>query len=165
MPSQPEPAVPVRAGPRPRTTPCAPHSQVDQLPPPATRRALSRALLERLGGLAGVALGGSRRAPPGTVGLYLDREHACGSERAFLLGLEFAHVHVDDDGSLHAILPEPLRAAAIDAGWAEAHPMAGLPTVSLDTVMIYAPRDAGEVETIAALVERSWANARAMAPA
>ena len=39
-------------------------------------------------------------------------ERARASE-AFLLGDEFAHVHLDDDCSLHVILPEPLRGAAI----------------------------------------------------
>lgn len=153
--------LPSRAGPRPRTTPHAPHSQVDQVMPLAERRSLSRALLESLADLGGVRLGGSMRAPPGTIGLHLDPAHCCGTERAFLLGREFAHVHIEDDGSLHAILPEPLRTAAIAAGWAEPHPFAGMPTVSLDTVMLYAPRDAGEVAIIGGLVRRSWENAHA----
>lgn len=155
------PDVPPRAGPRPRTILQAPHTQADQLAPPAERRTLSEALIAQLATLDGVRLGGSNRAPPGTVGLHLDPACACGSDRAFLLGHEFAHVHVEDDGSLHAILPEPLRSAAIDGGWAEPHPFAGMPTVSPDTVMIYAPRDAGEVTAIAGLVRRSWENARA----
>jgi len=150
--------VPERAGPRPKTIPCAPHSQVDQIVPEARMLALS--LIDRLAPLADVQLGGSMRAPPGTVGLYLHPSACCAQPRAFLLGREFAHVHIDDDCSLHAILPEPLRTAAIDAGWAEPHPLAGQPTVSPDTVMLYAPRDAGEVEVLATLVEASWANAR-----
>jgi hypothetical protein len=152
--------VPQRRGPRPRTTPHAPHSQVEQIPPPAERLALSRVLVAALAPLDGVRLGGSCRAPPGTIGLYLDPSCACDRERAFLLGHEFAHVHVDDDGSLHAILPEPLRTEAMAAGWAEPHPFAGQPTVSPDTVMIYAPRDGDEVAVVADLVRRSWANAR-----
>ena len=118
-------------------------------------------LIEALAGLDGVQVGRSYRAPPGTVGLHLDAGCACAEERRFLLGREFAHVHVEDDGSLHAILPEPLRSEATAAGWAEPHPLAGQPTVSPDTVMIYAPRDVGEVAVVAALVRRSWENARA----
>lgn len=151
---------PTRAGPRPRTTPHAPHSQIDQLPPRDASRALSLALIADLASLPGTSTGGSLRAPPGTVGFHLDVEHACGAEHAFLLGREFAHVHVEDDGSLHAVLPEPLRTQAIAAGWAEPHPFAGRPTVSSDTVMIYAPRDEAEVAVVAGLVRRSWANAR-----
>lgn len=151
---------PPRPGPRPRTTPHAPHSQLDQLPPRNLSRALSRALAAELAALPDTSVGGSPRAPRGTIGFHLDAERRRGSEDAFLLGREFAHVHVEDDGSLHAILPEPLRAQAIAAGWAEPHPLAGQPTVSPDTVMIYAPRDEDEVAVVLALVRRSWANAR-----
>lgn len=150
--------LPARVGPRPRTIPCLPHSQIDQIVPDA--RALAAALIDRLSALGQVTLGGSLRAPPGSVGFYLDPHACCGDARAFLLGREFAHVHLEDDCSLHAILPEPLRGAGIAAGWAEAHPLAGQPTVSPDTVMLYAPRDAGEVAVIAGLVEASWRNAR-----
>lgn len=117
-------------------------------------------MLAALSDLAHVHRGESRRAPPGSVGLYLDPSHACGDERAFLLTTEFAHVHAMDDGSLHAILPEPLRTQAIEAGWSESHPLAGAPTVSPDTVMIYAPRDADEVAIVADLVRASWRNAQ-----
>jgi hypothetical protein len=151
--------IPQRAGPRPRTTPHAPHSQIDQIPPRGQGAALSRRLIEQVSDLAHVQLGGSYRAPPGTVGLHLDAAHACTAERAFLLGREFAHVHVEDDFSLHAILPEPLRSDAIAAGWAEPHPFAGEPTVSPDTVMIYAPRDDTELAVVVDLVRQSWKNA------
>ena len=156
----PQPDLPPRAGPRPKTTPCAPHSQIDQLPPRTISLALSQALISTLADLNHVSCGPSYRAPPGTIGLYLDPACACDDARAFLLGAEFAHIHVEDDGSLHAILPEPLRSEAMAAGWAEPHPLAGRPTVSPDTVMLYAPRDSAEVEIIADLVRRSWRNAR-----
>jgi hypothetical protein len=149
---------PPRKGPRPRTIPCAPHSQVDQIVPQA--RALAAQLIARLAKLDHVTLGRSLRAPPGSVGLYLAAEACCADTRAFLLDDEFAHVHLDDDCSLHAILPEPLRSAAIDAGWAEPHPLAGQPTVSPDTVMLYAPRDTAEIDMLAALVRASWRNAQ-----
>lgn len=152
--------LPQRAGVRPRTIPCAPHSQIDQIVPEA--RSLAADLIERLAGLDHVTLGHSLRAPPGSVGFYLDRAQCCGDGKAFLLGDEFAHVHLDDDCSLHVILPEPLRSAAMAAGWAEAHPLAGQPTVSPDTVMLYAPRDAGEVGVLADLVEASWMNAQGL---
>ncbi|MDF7777210.1 DUF5519 family protein [Sphingomonas sp. AOB5] len=151
--------LPPRAGPRPETQPCAPHSQLSQCLPPGERRPLTEALVEGLGTLDHVRLGWSMRAPPGTVGFFLDSSQAAADERAFLLGHEFAHVHGEDDGSLHAILPEPLRSEAIAKGWAEPHPLAGRPTVSPDTVMIYAPRDAGEVALILALLRQSRRNA------
>lgn len=154
--------LPVRRGARPRTTDCAPHSQIDQLPDEETQNRLGAILVETIAALPHVATGPSRRAPPGTAGFYLDPSKACANERCFLLGSEFAHVHVSDDGSLHAILPEPLRAEAMAKGWAEPHPLAGRPTVSPDTVMLYAPRDDGEAAVIAALVRRSWLNAQGL---
>ena len=154
------PPLSPRPGPRPRTIPCAPHTQIDQIAPES--RALAAQLIERLARLEHVTLGDSRRAPPGSVGFYLASDACCASDRAFLLCDEFAHVHLDDDCSLHAILPEPLRSAAIAAGWAEPHPLAGQPTVSPDTVMLYAPRDADEVEVLADLVRASWMNARGL---
>lgn len=149
---------PRRDGARPRTTPCAPHSQIDQIVPDA--RTFALALIARLAAMNDVELAGSRRAPPGTMGCYLRAEACSQNSAAFLLGREFAHVHLEDDCSLHAVLPEPLRTSAIEAGWAEAHPLAGQPTVSPDTVMLYAPRNAAEVAVLADLVEASWANAR-----
>jgi hypothetical protein len=151
--------IPTRVGPRPRTDQRAPHTQIAQLAPPRERGALSRRVIDLLADLEGVELGGSNRAPPGSVGLHLRGDCACVNGRAFLLGREFAHIHVEDDASLHAVLPEPLRTAAIEAGWAEPHPFAGQPTVSPDTVMIYAPRDDAECSVVADLVRASWRNA------
>jgi hypothetical protein len=145
------PALPARPGPRPRTTPTNPHSQIDQQPP----RAVIDDLVARLNQMRGVLVGGSLRAPPGTIGFHLSAEGARGPLEAFLLGREFAHVHPDPDGSLHLTLPPGLREAAIAAGWAEPHPLAGRPTVSPQIVMVYAPREAAEVELVAALVESS----------
>ena len=154
-------AVPDRAGQRPRTDLRAPHTQLDQLASAGERHALSRRILDLLADLDGTFHGGSNRAPPGSVGLHLRGDCASANGRAFLLGTEFAHIHVEDDGSLHAILPEPLRTAAMEAGWAEPHPFAGQPTVSPDTVMIYAPRDDAECGVVADLVRASWRNAHA----
>lgn len=151
--------LPMRSGDRPRTTAHAPHSQIDQLPDEDERLRLSEILIRTVSTLPYVSTGGSLRAPPGTVGLYLDRAHARKDSRRFLLGREFAHVHVKDDASLHAILPEPERSNAIEHGWAEPHPLAGRPTVSPDTVMIYSPRDEQEVDVVARLVRCSLRNA------
>ncbi|MBX7481709.1 luciferase family protein [Qipengyuania qiaonensis] len=148
-----------RAGPRPRTTQTNPHSQIDQLPRPL----LSHDLIERLAALPGISLGPSGRAPYGTIGLYLSEDDARGPERAFLLPREFAHLHPEPDGSLHLPLPEPVRSRAIAAGWAEPHPLAGQPSVSPDIVMVYAPRDAEEIEIVATLVASAWAYARGAA--
>lgn len=149
-------ALPVRQGSRPRTTPTNPHSQLDQMPTPL----LSQELAKRIAQLPGIRLGLSGRAPPGTIGFYLKEQDARGPEEAFLLGLEFAHLHPSPDGSLHLPLPEPLRSKAIASGWAEKHPLAGHPTVSRDIVMVYAPRNPAEIEVVLTLVSASWRYAR-----
>ena len=151
--------LPARTGPRPNTDKRPPHSQIDQLVETAERRVLSGLLAAKIAQLPDVITGGSRRAPPGTTGFHMSTHPPSCAERAFLLGAEFAHVHTDDDGSLHTVLPEPLRSAAIERKWAEPHPLAGMPTVSPDTVMLYAPRDLDEVAIIVALVRCAWQNA------
>lgn len=121
---------------------------------------MGSALLARISELPGIRLGPSGRAPIGTVGFSLPPQEAGGEARAFMLGSEFAHLHPEPDGSLHMTLPEPLRSDAIAAGWAEPHPLAGLPSISDHIVLVYAPRDARELDTVAALVAASWAYAR-----
>ena len=147
--------LPRRRGPRPATTTLNPHMQIDQQP----ARPLSRDLIEAIRSLPGVELAPSRRAPPRTIGFHLRAEHAGGPPEAFMLGSEFAHVHPGPDHSLHLTLPEPLRTEAIAAGWAEPHPLAGYPTVSRAIVLLYAPRDDGELALVSALVRASWAYA------
>jgi hypothetical protein len=110
--------------------------------------------------LAGVRLGPSRRAPAGTVGFHLPGVDPRGREDHFMLDQEFAHVHPEPDGSLHVLLPEPTRSEAVAAGWAEAHPMTGMPTVPGGIVLLYAPRNVAELEIVMSLVEASWNNAR-----
>lgn len=147
---------PVRQGPPPQVMPCAPQSQLDQLPP----QEFKLAILERLKFFSDVIFAPSRRAPYGTVGLHLEDQETIGRERAFLIDQEFAHVHPEEDSSMHMILPEPIRTQAIAAGWALAHPLAGVPTVSPDTVLIYAPRNQEELDTVARLTYIAWQNAK-----
>jgi hypothetical protein len=143
--------LPIRSGPRPRTTPTNPHSQLTDIPDVT----VSAAMLDRIAQMPGVKLAPSGRAPHGTYGAYLSVDAAKGPEEAFLLPREFAHLHPAPDASYHLTLPEPLRAEAIAAGWAEAHPLAGHPTVSRHIVMVYAPRDEAELEIVMQLVAAS----------
>ena len=152
----PQPTLPEREGARPRTTTCNPHAQIDQA---ADADAVELAF-EACRTLPGVQVAPSRRAPPGTRGLFLDPGAARGGEQAFLLGLEFAHFHPLPEGSLHLTLPSPLREEAIARLWCEPHPLAGQPTVSPQTVMLYAPRTAAEGAVVARLVRASWSFAR-----
>lgn len=144
--------IPKRAGIAPKVTTNNPQTQIDQQP----EQHLTAELLGYVKSLEGVTLQPSRRAPPGTYGLYLDRELAVGQPDAFMLDNEFAHIHPEPDSSLHMTLPNSIRAAALENGWAIAHPMAGQPTVSQNLVMIFAPRDTNEAKTVMDLLYASW---------
>ena len=73
---------------------------------------------------------------------------------------EFAHVHPAPDHSLHAMLPLEFAAEAIEAGWAELHPVARKGLLPHNAVMLYAPRDDGELDVVERLVRASHAFAR-----
>lgn len=75
---------------------------------------------------------------------------------------EFAHLHPSPDHSLHAMLPVEVARAAIDAGWAELHPVARMGLLPPTAVMLYAPRDLEELAVIERLVEASHRFARPM---
>jgi len=72
---------------------------------------------------------------------------------------EFAHLHPADDGSLHMALPTEIVDRVIDNGWAEYHPLAGKYGLPTNIVMVYGPRDDGELEVVAALVAAAHAGA------
>jgi phospholipase/carboxylesterase len=149
-------ALPSRTGPRPRTTPTNPHTQLDQLAPAAMQAELAR----RLFALDGVVERPSMISVPGARALWLADDVPAAGPGAFMIGREFAHVHPPYDGSLHAALPPALAEEAISAGWAEPHPMALRGVIPRSIVMLYGPRDPAELDVIVGLVEASLAQAR-----
>ena len=146
-----------RSGERPRTTPTNPHTQLDQQP---TDPALIDELARRLFALPGVVEQPSQISGPGARALTLAAGEPVGPPEAFLIAREFAHLHPAPDHSLHAMLPLDFAQEAIDAGWAEPHPVARRGLIPATAVMLYAPRDAAEVDVVAALVRASHAFAR-----
>ena len=150
-------ALPVRAGNRPRTTPTNPHTQLDQQP---TDPHLVEELARRAFALAGVVEEPSGISVPGARALVLAPGEPAGPPEAFLIGREFAHLHPDPDHSLHAMLPPDTVEQAIDAGWAEPHPVALRGLIPQTAVMLYAPRDEAELEVVERLVRASHAFAR-----
>jgi hypothetical protein len=149
-------SLPRRNGPAPATTKQNPQQQLDQVPD----RAAYAAFRQMIEAWPEVTKAPSMRAPHGTVGLYLDASEAHGPAEAFLLGTEFAHLHPLPDGSLHMVLPPEMHAAAVAHGWGIPHPMAGMPTVSTQTILIFAPRDAAERTVISGFVAAAEAFAR-----
>jgi hypothetical protein len=149
--------LPPRIGPRPQTTPTNPHTQLDQQPgEPGVIDELAR----RVFALPGVVEHPSRISVPGARALTLADAEPTGPPEAFLIGREFAHLHPAPDRSLHAMLPPELAAAAVQAGWAETHPVARMGLIPPTAVMLYAPRDDAELAVVEALVRASHAFAR-----
>jgi hypothetical protein len=152
-------SLPRRAGPKPRTTPTNPHTQLDQQPAAADAERLRAALASLVFALPDVEERPSAISVPGARALWL-ADAARGPREAFLIGTEFAHLHPAPDWSLHTALPPTVAQQAIDTGWAEVHPVARLGLIPPTIVMIYAPRDDREVEIVAELVRSAHAFAR-----
>ncbi len=148
-------ALPQRSGARPKTTPTNPHTQLEQNPGVSIVRELAR----RVFALPDVEERPSAISVPGARALWLREDVPAGPPEAFMIGREFAHIHPMPDGSLHAALPPGVVAEAIEKGWAEQHPVARMGYIPENVVMIYAPRDEEEIETVTGLVVESYRHA------
>lgn len=138
-----------RRGASPATMPRSPHMQLDQQP---TDTQIRRELARRIFSLPGVEEQPTRISVPGARALCLRPDLPGGPAEAFMVGREFAHLHPEHDSSLHMMLPPELAAEAIQAGWAEFHPAVREGRRPPVQVMIYAPRDWDELETVYELV-------------
>jgi phospholipase/carboxylesterase len=121
--------------------------------------AIQERLFVRIASLPGVSTDQSAISVPGARGFMVQRRPGVPLD-AFLVPRagEFAHLHPGYDGSLHLALPPALAAEAVAQGWAVAHPLAGI-RLARGMVMVYGPRDAGELDMVAAIVEASHAYA------
>jgi len=145
--------LPTRRGPRPRTTPTNPHTQLDQNAP----EAMQQRVADFMFGLSCVTERPSRISVPGARAAWLGESCHAGPAQAFMLGREFCHLHPVSDGSLHLNLPIDIGRAAIDKGWAENHPMARRGIIPKNVVMVYGPRDDDELEVVTWLISASHA--------
>lgn len=150
-------ALPARRGERPRTTPTNPHTQLDQQP---GDEGIVQELARRLFALPGVVERPSGISVPGARALIVAPGEPVGPPEAFMIDREFAHLHPSPDHSLHAMLPTEIAQAAIDAGWAEPHPVARMGLLPANAVMVYAPRDEAELDVVESLIEASHRFAR-----
>lgn len=144
--------LPPRIGSRPRTSRGFPHQQLDQQP---TDTAIIEELARRLFRLPGVVDMPSQVSVPGARALVLEAGSAGRPQDAFLVGAEFAHLHPWPDASLHVALPSDVADAAVTAGWAEHHPLAGRDGFGHGLVMLFAPGDEQEADVVEALVRCS----------
>jgi Family of unknown function (DUF5519) len=148
--------LPSRTGDRPRTTEQEiPHDQLDQFSPDEIRAGLLSYAAE----LPDVILGQSLVSEPSSIGLRLPvRSRAI---EAFLHPTvdEFAHIH--RAGFMHLTLPSALVERLEATGWAERHPITARTGFPSTIVMLYAPRDADELELAQAALRASYDQARA----
>ncbi|MGH7746213.1 MAG: luciferase family protein [Candidatus Dormibacteria bacterium] len=151
-----KPPLPSRSGPKPATSLGMPHQQLDQQPDDSAPR---NALAQRVFALPGVVEERSGVSVPGARALVLEEHAAAGPATSFMVGREFAHLHPAPDESLHVVLPRDVATAAIDAGWAEPHPLAARMHGPSIPVMVFAPRSDAEVDVVAGLVEASYRSA------
>lgn len=142
--------LPIRKTPIPQTTSGVPHVQIGVDAVPAFNDALQRHVAK----FPGVNLGPTRVSLPGGVGFQLEDDVRLAHPEVIVGGREFAHLHTD--GSLHASLNPDVAIAAIDAGWAVAHPWAKQREGWDGFVMIFTPTTPAELEVVIQLVESSY---------
>jgi hypothetical protein len=153
--------LPRRAGAKPETTSTNPHQQQSQNPTPE----VYELLLGKTFDFPHVERRPSAISVPGARALWLAEAVASARPEAFLIGREFAHVHPRYDGSMHMMLPPEAVDEVLAKGWGEPHPMARRGLIPPTAVMVYAPRDAAEVEAILHMIGVSYRFACGEGPA
>jgi hypothetical protein len=149
-------SLPYRAGEKPKTSPSAPHEQLDQNPPANVYallkdRAFDSPQVDRRPSIISV---------PGAEGLWLTETPENRCEEAFMAGNEFAHVHPPYDGSLHLMLPVKDTRELFDKGWGEPHPLVPYGRLPETAVMVFGPRDEAELGAIMNIIKTSYQFAR-----
>jgi hypothetical protein len=139
-----------RSGPPPHTRQRLPHAQLDQQPSDTVDR---DELFDRALDLAGVRQTASTISVPGAVALVLDDHN--GSPDAFLADGEFAHFHPPPDLSLHLTLPPEAAREVSAGGWGELHYLATRGELPTTHLMIYAPRDRDELDSVWKIIQAS----------
>jgi len=144
--------LPPRHGPRPQTTPCAPHEQISQNPDQTTHDAFKSCAFN----FPFVIRRPSAISVPGAEALWLPDDKRCGCAECFMIGNEFAHVHPAYDGSMHLMLPTECTKELFAKNWGEPHPMATAGFIPETAVMVFAPRDDNEIETALGILKTSY---------
>lgn len=142
--------MPDRTGPAPRTRGPVPHGQLNQIAPTT----LQEELWQRMRSLAGVYLAPTHVPYPEARAIHLAPEFGTGPDDAFIKhSREFAHLHPQQDGSLHLTLPATVKKVVTEAGWGVPHPIQ-------NTQLVYGPRDRDEIEVVWRVLLESYAYAR-----
>jgi hypothetical protein len=150
-------ALPKRSGPPPKMTAANPQEQLEQFP---ENWGVIEELTAYAFSLADVKEMPTQIAPPGSRAMTLYAQDATTNRAAFMVDLEFAHIHNPPIGSMHLTLPIAIREAAIERGWALRHPLAIKAMVSPDIVFVFAPRTTEELKAASLLLRVSHAYAK-----
>lgn len=137
--------LPRRIGPRPLTHKGMPHAQIDVRPVRRVHEELFRLAFS----LPDVEDRPTVISVPGARALWLREGVPLAHPEVIVAGREFAHIH--PDGSLHAALAPERAREAVEAGWAEPHPLAAAMGWE-GMVMLYTPRTMDELAVIFQLV-------------
>ena len=150
--------VAFRDGPAPDTPNGIPHQQHNQNAP----LAMQEALREAASALPGVKFEPTPFSLSGSVGWRLEENFARGPAGAFIpRSLEFAHQHRPTDGSLHMLLPSEFAAVVLEKGWGIIHPLTeSISGERSEYLMVYGPRNKGELETVWIIAQISYYHAR-----
>jgi len=95
----------------------------------------------------------TRISIPGARAIWLREDLPLAHGEVVLQGREFAHIH--PDASFHVTLSPQRAREAIEAGWAESHPLAHQIGIE-GMVLLYTPRDMQELDVIFQLVVDSY---------
>ena len=141
--------LPRRKRPRPETYKWMPHGQIGVSPVPEVHAELYR----RAYTLPGVRNEPTQISVPGARALWLKEDLPLAHSELILVGREFSHIH--PDGSLHVTLPPERAREAIQAGWAEIHPLAEQ-IGNEGMVLLYTPQDMEELDVVFQLIVDSY---------
>lgn len=141
--------LPVREGPREKTTESVPHVQLDAMPVPEVDAELRR----RAFAIPGVEDRPSEISLAGARALWLSADLELERPEVLLSGREFAHIH--PDGSLHVWLPVEWAVDVDETGWGELHPWVDRAGFWDGVVMVFTPRTPAEVDVVIRLLVES----------
>ncbi len=149
--------VPKRQGERPQTGDQPPHLQfTEQSPREIYEQMAQWALVDIPAAIPALSEEPTRISVPTSRALWLD-ESVAAPAKAFMPpagSREFAHLHAD--GSWHLVVDDDLVRHVDEQSWGERHPWYDRGILE---VLVYAPRDLGEMAIVQQLVAASIAYA------
>lgn len=150
-------AISDRPGEKPTATFEIPHQQLDQPAPIAVQEEL----IDAIAALPGVLLWDSPNSLPGAIGWVLGESLDVDENGDLIAGSEFGHQH-REVGSMHLSLPAVASQIVREKGWAVLHPFSAviLGSREVDFLLVYAPRDTEDLQTIWLIVQAAYAFAQ-----